>query len=60
VLTQAERIEEEKRLREGAETAESRQRQRAEAAEAERQRIAEDFDRLRQELDALRRRSNSE
>lgn len=33
--------------------------ERAETAEAERQRIAEDFDRLRQEFEAFRRRSNS-
>jgi Uma2 family endonuclease len=35
-------------------------RERAEKAEAERQRIAEDFDRLRQEIESLRRRSNAE
>jgi Uma2 family endonuclease len=46
LLKQSERIEAEKRLRE--------------SAEAERQRIAEDFVRLRQELEAFRRHSNSE
>jgi Uma2 family endonuclease len=35
-------------------------RERAEKAEAERQRIAEAFDRLRQEIESLRRRSNAE
>jgi hypothetical protein len=33
---------------------------RAEAAEAERERIAKDYERLRQEIEALRLRSNSE
>jgi Uma2 family endonuclease len=46
LLTAEERAEAEKRLRE--------------AAEAERQMIAKDNDRLRQEIEALRRRSNSE
>jgi Uma2 family endonuclease len=51
--------EEERELRETAEAGREAERQLREAAEAERQRIAEDFDRLRQELEAFRRRSNS-
>jgi len=60
LLKQAERIEAEKRLREAAEAARDEERRLRESAEAERQRIAEDLDRARQELEALRRRSNSE
>ncbi len=64
LLKQAERLEMEKRLRE-------EQRQRAEAAEAAldaekqradalQQKLVDENDRLRQEIEALRRRSNSE
>jgi Uma2 family endonuclease len=60
ITNQAERIDVEKRLREAAEVARDEERRLREAAEAERQRIAADFDRLRLELEAIRRRSNSE